>query len=217
MRRVTLAMTLSFGFAIVGCGETTPTADSPKAETASPAVTPEEKGGEDKAAAPAAVAPGGAAPGGAPRAKMAGGGPGGSTMLPGAPVAPYYIGPEGKPVSGTEGAKGKPVAAPDAKDGKPAEPKKDDKKDDKLKTADITLTAEEIAGIKKLPEADQAAALAQKICPVQEDEDGKPNHLGAMGKPFKKVVKGKTVYLCCGGCAEDLEKDPDKYLAKLAK
>ena len=91
------------------------------------------------------------------------------------------------------------------------------KKDDAPKTAGVTLSAEEVAAIKELPEADQAAALAQKICPVQEDDDGKPNHLGAMGKPIKKVIKGKTVYLCCKGCVEDLEKDPDKFLAKLAK
>ena len=36
-----------------------------------------------------------------------------------------------------------------------------------------------------------------------------------MGKPFKTSVKGKTVFLCCEGCEQDLKDNPDKYLAKL--
>lgn len=85
--------------------------------------------------------------------------------------------------------------------------------------ASVKLSDEEIAEIKKLPDpADAEAALAQKICAVGEDEDTKaPNHLGSMGVPIKEVVKGKTVYLCCKGCVEDLKADPDKYLAKIGK
>jgi YHS domain-containing protein len=64
-------------------------------------------------------------------------------------------------------------------------------------------------GFEKLSEADRAAALAQKVCPVSGDK------LGEMGTPFKVTVKGRDVFLCCPSCKEDLLKDPDKYFAKL--
>ncbi|MCY2995825.1 MAG: hypothetical protein NTY19_49450 [Planctomycetota bacterium] len=60
-----------------------------------------------------------------------------------------------------------------------------------------------------LSEADRAAAEKQRVCPVTD----KP--LGTMGKPYKVQVKGQTVFLCCDGCEEELQKDPDKYLTKL--
>jgi YHS domain-containing protein len=65
------------------------------------------------------------------------------------------------------------------------------------------------AGFEKLSADDQIAALKQKICPVSGDK------LGEMGTPFKVTVKGRDVFLCCPSCKEDIEKDPDKYLAKL--
>jgi hypothetical protein len=49
----------------------------------------------------------------------------------------------------------------------------------------------------------------QKTCPVTDQP------LGAMGKPVKMVVKGRTVFLCCAGCKKKLLADPDKYLKKL--
>ena len=52
-------------------------------------------------------------------------------------------------------------------------------------------------------------AVKQRVCPVSGDL------LGAMGKPFKTTVKGKTVFLCCEGCEHDLKENPHKYLAKL--
>lgn len=84
--------------------------------------------------------------------------------------------------------------------------------------ATVILSEEEIAEIKSLPDAmDQREALAQKGCPVGEEEEGKPNHLGSMGKPIKQVIDGKTVYLCCKGCIDELKKNPEKYLSKLGK
>ncbi len=62
-----------------------------------------------------------------------------------------------------------------------------------------------------LSKADQAAARAQKTCPVSDGA------LGAMGKPYKVTVKGQDVFLCCQGCEGAITEDPDKYLAKLAK
>jgi YHS domain-containing protein len=72
---------------------------------------------------------------------------------------------------------------------------------------DTTVAVPE--GFEQLSEADRAAALAQKICPVSGDK------LGEMGTPFKVIVKGREVFLCCPSCKDDLMKDPDKYLAKL--
>lgn len=86
----------------------------------------------------------------------------------------------------------------------------------KLDLAAITLTPEEIAEIKKLPEADQELALAQKVCAVGEEE-GHPNHLGTMGKPIKVSADGKTAFLCCAGCKADFEKDPAAAFAKIGK
>jgi YHS domain-containing protein len=64
-------------------------------------------------------------------------------------------------------------------------------------------------GLAELAPADRAAALKQRVCPVTGEA------LGSMGKPFKVTVKGQTFFLCCEGCRDDLNKNPDKYLAKL--
>jgi hypothetical protein len=75
----------------------------------------------------------------------------------------------------------------------------------------VTLTDEEIARIKKLPEDEQAAAMAQAVCPVSG------HHLGFMGIPAKTTVLGRTIYLCCSGCEEDVKADPEAAIAKLGK
>lgn len=72
--------------------------------------------------------------------------------------------------------------------------------------ADSAAVTDAMAG---LSEADRAAALAQKVCPVS----GEP--LGEMGPPVKVTVKGRDVYLCCENCRKELEAKPDEYLAKL--
>ena len=70
--------------------------------------------------------------------------------------------------------------------------------------------AAEIAkAIALLPESERSLALAQKVCPVGDGA------LGLMGMPYKVTVNGRDVYLCCEGCKESIEKDPEKYLAKL--
>lgn len=68
-----------------------------------------------------------------------------------------------------------------------------------------------IAELAKLPSEDRALAEKQKICPVTDAL------LGSMGTPVKVTVKGRTVFLCCEGCEEDINKNADKYLAKLAQ
>lgn len=70
----------------------------------------------------------------------------------------------------------------------------------------------EIKGnLAKLSDADRASVEKQMTCPVGD------GHLGAMGVPIKLTVKGQDVWICCDGCKDAIEKDPDKYLAKLKK
>ena len=72
-----------------------------------------------------------------------------------------------------------------------------------------TPAAESLAALAELSPADRAAAAKQGVCPVSDEK------LGAMGAPVKVVVKGQTVFLCCEHCKAAIEKNPDKYLAKL--
>jgi YHS domain-containing protein len=65
------------------------------------------------------------------------------------------------------------------------------------------------SGLAELSVEDRELAKKQRICPVSGDL------LGAMGKPYKTSVKGKTVFLCCQGCEHELKENPNKYLAKL--
>ena len=65
--------------------------------------------------------------------------------------------------------------------------------------------------MKELSAEDRAAALKQRVCPVSGAV------LGAMGKPYKITVQGRTVFLCCSGCEEEFRKNPDKYFAKMKK
>lgn len=73
------------------------------------------------------------------------------------------------------------------------------------------LTDAELANIRKLPAAEQDAAIKQGVCPVSGE------HLGNMGKPFKITAEGRTFYLCCDGCLPDVKKDPKAIIAKLDK
>jgi Cu(I)/Ag(I) efflux system membrane fusion protein len=140
----------------------------------------------------------------------AGGGPVGGAAggAPGAIAYPKEYGKKGaeKPAGDT---KEEPKPAEPGKEA--TEPKKEDEKAEAPKSASVTLTSDEIAQIKKLPEDDQKIALAQLVCPVSDE------HLGSMETPVKKVVNGKTIFLCCAGCTKELNKDPAKILAKLSK
>ena len=100
-------------------------------------------------------------------------------------------GPADVPNRDAEGAKSKPEGAKSA--------------------AAATLSDEDIAEIKKLPAADQAGALAQKVCPISHD------NLGGMGPPIKVEADGKVAYLCCAGCKKAFEKDPKAALAAIGK
>jgi hypothetical protein len=61
----------------------------------------------------------------------------------------------------------------------------------------------------KLSDEDRALAEKQRICPVSDEP------LGSMGVPVKVTVKGQDVFLCCAGCKDAIEENPDEYLAKV--
>lgn len=62
----------------------------------------------------------------------------------------------------------------------------------------------------KLSAADRKLAEAQKICPIEDEA------LGGHGVPIKLIIKNKPVFICCKGCKEDAEKNPDETLRKVA-
>jgi hypothetical protein len=39
--------------------------------------------------------------------------------------------------------------------------------------------------------------------------------LGSMGTPVPVLVKGRTIYVCCQGCIDEVKADPDKFLRKV--
>jgi hypothetical protein len=65
--------------------------------------------------------------------------------------------------------------------------------------------------LSQLSPDDRARAIAQKDCPVT----GQP--LGSMGKPFRLVLEGKPVFLCCKGCEAALRRKAGEYLSKLKR
>ncbi|HVU89985.1 MAG TPA: hypothetical protein VHD36_21820 [Pirellulales bacterium] len=92
---------------------------------------------------------------------------------------------------------------------KPAAPAKPTSEAQTMAPAEDNEEAAITKAMAELPEAERAVAMAQKTCPVGDSP------LGSMGMPYKVTVKGRDVYLCCEGCKESIEKDPDKYLAKI--
>ncbi len=63
--------------------------------------------------------------------------------------------------------------------------------------------------------ADTQSAKAKpyplKTCVVSGEK------LGEMGDPYVFVHKGQEVKLCCKSCLKDFNKNPDKYLKKMAE
>ena len=65
--------------------------------------------------------------------------------------------------------------------------------------------------VEKATAADARFVAAQQLCPVMDEP------LDAMGGPYKTIIAGRIVYLCCPGCAKKLQAAPAVYLAKLRK
>ncbi len=78
------------------------------------------------------------------------------------------------------------------------------------KTASSGFSDEELASLNELPAEDRELAKQQRICPVTD------MNLGSMGKPYKLVVEGRTIFLCCQGCEEQVKADPAAALKKLS-
>jgi hypothetical protein len=68
-------------------------------------------------------------------------------------------------------------------------------------------SAEVREALDKLAPEDRKLAAAQRFCAVETE-----NRLGSMGKPYKLMVKGEPVFLCCKGCQTQALEDPKKTL-----
>jgi hypothetical protein len=117
-----------------------------------------------------------------------------------------------------KGGDTKEMTPPGDADKSPAKPGGDGPKVEAPKTSDaakpdtkVKLTDKELAAIKELPAAEQTAAIAQAVCPVSN------KHLGGMGMPMKVTAEGRTFYLCCDSCEEELKANPKAVIAKLDK
>ena len=93
------------------------------------------------------------------------------------------------------------VAAPD-KPPKASEPKKSEVAAVPDKKAKIQ------AAMLKLDPEDRKLAEAQEWCAVSKGP------LGNMGTPYKVMLNGQPVFLCCDGCKDTADAEPEKTLAK---
>lgn len=81
----------------------------------------------------------------------------------------------------------------------------------KTEVASVPSAGEQVRpGVFKVTAADAPFVAAQKLCPVMDEP------LDGMGGPYRAVVDGHAVYLCCPGCAKKLQANPQPYLQKLA-
>ncbi len=71
------------------------------------------------------------------------------------------------------------------------------------------FTAKEQGYLDQLPAEDRELAAQQRICPITGER------LGSMGKPYKLIVAGRTLFLCCEGCAGPVKADPAAAFQKL--
>src|SRR5262245_65835359 len=66
------------------------------------------------------------------------------------------------------------------------------------------------ANLAQLGPEDQRLAEQQKYCPLMEGV-----RLGATGRPHKVTVKGVSAFVCCEGCVQATQDDPDQALTKI--
>jgi len=82
--------------------------------------------------------------------------------------------------------------------------------DEKTQAAVGREEAEIQAALAKLDPADRKLAEAQRYCAVQAS-----HRLGSMDTPYKLMLNGQPVFLCCDGCAKKAKADPEKTLARV--
>ncbi len=93
---------------------------------------------------------------------------------------------------------------------KPANETSQDSAANNAAAKDAGKAADDLPGLKKLDEADRKLAEKQKYCPVSG------NPIGTAGMtPYKMSLKGRSFFLCCDGCKEAVDKDPDGILKKV--
>lgn len=63
---------------------------------------------------------------------------------------------------------------------------------------DVPVIPESMKGVRQLSPSDQRLAMQQRTCPVTGDL------LGSMGKPIKVNVNGRSVFVCCQGCVDEV-------------
>ena len=68
-----------------------------------------------------------------------------------------------------------------------------------------------LAETKADAKAEKAKPYTLKTCIVSGSK------LDTMGKPYVFTYKGQEFKLCCGGCKADFDKDPAKFVKKLAE
>jgi YHS domain-containing protein len=136
----------------------------------------------------------------------------GSASAPGpsSPVVNKVQTPSGRPDSNAASASGAGAPARDDS-GKVDAPSLEGPRTDTTQTdgSPVKLTAAETAKIKTLPAAEQELALKQAVCPVSGE------HLGTMGTPVKVTAEGRTFYLCCKNCEDEVKSNPKAVIAKL--
>ena len=65
-------------------------------------------------------------------------------------------------------------------------------------------------------QTNSAAAKAAKPYPLKTCIVSDEKLEGDMGEPYVFVYQGQEIKLCCKNCLPDFEKDPAKYIKKLA-
>ncbi len=79
----------------------------------------------------------------------------------------------------------------------------------------LLLATSLFAGVLSAAAADEKASTAKPYkldtCAVSDEK------LGEMGKPYVFEHKGQEIKLCCKSCKKDFDKNPDKFLKKMAE
>jgi YHS domain-containing protein len=73
-----------------------------------------------------------------------------------------------------------------------------------------TFLAAPLAGRAEEKKADKAKPYPLAKCVVSDEK------LGEMGKPYVFTHEGQEIKLCCKSCLKDFNKDPKKYVKKIA-
>ena len=68
-----------------------------------------------------------------------------------------------------------------------------------------------VCGLADDKKSDKLKPYTLKTCVVSGDK------LGEMGDPYVYEYKGREIKFCCKGCLKDFNKEPEKYIKKIAE